>query len=99
MSRTLNVPVARLVAFLFLIVPLLTLASDKTAIEIVPEPRSMSPEVEVSARRDGSRVEADWKVRLSRIRFDPEAFPELRKFWNAASSETCAFSMTLDASK
>jgi len=41
--------------------------------------------VETRVRRDGSRVEATWEIRLSRARFDSENFPELRKFWSAAS--------------
>jgi transglutaminase-like putative cysteine protease len=41
--------------------------------------------VETRIRRDGFRVEAVWEIRLSRARFDPEHFQELRKFWSAAS--------------
>ena len=41
--------------------------------------------VETKIGRDGSRVEAVWEMRLSRVRFDPDNFAELRKFWNAAS--------------
>jgi len=38
-----------------------------------------------SFRRDGEVVEATAEIRLLRTRFEPEAFPELRKFWNAIS--------------
>ncbi len=41
--------------------------------------------VETRIRRDGTRVEANCEIRLSRVRFNPEDFPELRKFWNAIS--------------
>jgi hypothetical protein len=40
---------------------------------------------ETRIRKDGARVEAVWEIRLSRARFNPENFPELRKLWNAAS--------------
>ena len=40
---------------------------------------------ETSIRKVGPRVEAVWEIRLSRSRFNPENFQELRKLWNAAS--------------
>jgi hypothetical protein len=40
---------------------------------------------ETRIRKDGARVEAVWEIRLSRARFNPENFQELRKLWNAAS--------------
>jgi hypothetical protein len=40
---------------------------------------------ETRIRKDGARVEAVWEIRLSRSRFNPENFQELRKLWNAAS--------------
>ena len=39
-----------------------------------------------SFRREGDAVEGTAEIRLSRTRFEPEAFPELRKFWSAVST-------------
>jgi hypothetical protein len=42
-------------------------------------------EAETRIRREDTRVEAAFEIRLSRVRFDPADFPELRRFWNAIS--------------
>ena len=42
--------------------------------------------VETSYSRDGDLLRAAWELRLSRPRFAPEAFPELRKMWSAVSA-------------
>lgn len=54
-----------------------------------PEPRSLSGDgwsVKTEYSRDGELIHASWELQLSRARFDPEAFPELRKLWSAVSS-------------
>jgi hypothetical protein len=54
-----------------------------------PEPRSFSGDgwsVKTEYSRDGELIHASWELQLSRARFDPEAFPELRKLWSAVSS-------------
>ena len=54
-----------------------------------PEPRSLSGDgwsVTTSYARDGDVIHASWELQLSRTRFDPDAFPELRKLWSAVSS-------------
>lgn len=55
----------------------------------LPESQRLAGEgwaVETKISGDGSRLEAIWDMRLSRARFDPQDFQELRKFWNAAST-------------
>ncbi len=36
--------------------------------------------------REGGLIQAAWQLQLSRTRFAPEAFPELKKLWAAVSS-------------
>ncbi|PYT33401.1 MAG: hypothetical protein DMF52_15725 [Acidobacteria bacterium] len=55
---------------------------------LLPESRRVEGNgwaVETKIRRDGSHVDAICDIQLSRVRFNPEDFPELRKFWNAIS--------------
>ena len=57
----------------------------------LPDPEVISGDgwrVETSYSRDGDLMRAAWELRLSRTRFAPEAFPELRKLWSAVSSTT-----------
>ncbi len=54
-----------------------------------PEPRTFSGDgwsVKTDYSRDGGVIRASWELQLSRTRFDPDAFPELRKLWSAVSS-------------
>ena len=54
-----------------------------------PKPQSLSGvgwAVSTTYSREGAVQKATWEVRLSRTRFEPAAFPELRKFWAAVSS-------------
>jgi hypothetical protein len=54
-----------------------------------PDPEVISGDgwrVETSYGRDGDLLRAAWELRLSRTRFAPEAFPELRKMWSAVST-------------
>ncbi len=43
-------------------------------------------EAKTSYRRDTASINASWELRLSKTRFEPGDFAELRKFWTAASS-------------
>jgi uncharacterized protein DUF3857 len=55
----------------------------------LPEPQTLQGEgwaVATSYARDGKDVKATWELRLERTRFEPAAFPELRKLWSAVGS-------------
>jgi len=70
--------------------------SARTAL---PDPEVISGDgwrVETSYSRDGNLVRASWELRLSRTRFNPEAFPELRRLWSAVSSTTAWGAHLLD---
>lgn len=56
---------------------------------MAPEPQSLSGDgwaVSTTYSREGAVQKATWELRLSRTRFEPAAFPELRRFWAAVSS-------------
>ena len=63
----------------------------------LPEPQTLQGEGwegRTSFRREGDKLLASSEIRLSRTLFPPPAFPELRKFWSAASMlESGAFSV------
>jgi hypothetical protein len=46
--------------------------------------------VSSSFERQGEAVHAVWELVLTRTRFEPEAFPELRKLWSAATATSSA---------
>ena len=55
----------------------------------IPSPRALQSSgwsVTTSFSRDTDELQATWEVRLSRTRFEPEAFQELRRLWSAADS-------------
>jgi hypothetical protein len=55
----------------------------------LPQPQESKGDgwtVATTYARTAEGIVATWKVTLSRTRFEPEAFPELRKFWSAATS-------------
>ncbi|MFQ5700270.1 MAG: hypothetical protein ACE5HU_00310 [Acidobacteriota bacterium] len=55
----------------------------------LPSPRSVQGDgwsVETAYKQGELSLEATWEVRLHRTRFDPDQFPELRKFWSAVKS-------------
>lgn len=55
----------------------------------LPQPQESKGDgwaVATSYSRTPEGIVATWKVTLSRTRFEQEAFPELRRFWSAATS-------------
>lgn len=50
--------------------------------------------VKTGYSREGGAVRATWEVVLSRRRFEPDAFPELRRFWSAVTS-TAGWTLSL----
>lgn len=55
----------------------------------LPAGQSQSAEgwsVATTYAREGGVLRAAWEATLTRTRFDPEAFAELRRFWSAAAS-------------
>jgi hypothetical protein len=55
----------------------------------VPDPQSLQGKgwsVTTTYAREGGGVKATWELTLSKTRFEPAAFPELRKLWSAVAS-------------
>jgi uncharacterized protein DUF3857 len=55
----------------------------------MPDPQSLAGAgwtVQTTYAREGEVIHATWELQLSRTRFDPEAFPELRKLWSAVAA-------------
>ena len=63
------------------------------ATDPVPEPQKASGDgwaVESSFDRADGGMRGKWSATLSRTRFEPAAFPELKQFWSAASKAATA---------
>jgi hypothetical protein len=54
----------------------------------LPDPQSVTGEgwsITTGFAREGSDVKASWEMRLEKTRFEPAAFPELKKLWSAVA--------------
>jgi hypothetical protein len=63
----------------------------------LPDPQSLSGDgwsIQTTYAREGEVIHATWELQLSRTRFEPAAFPELRKLWSAVSA-TSAWDISL----
>jgi len=55
----------------------------------LPQPQSAQGEgwsVKTLYSREGEKVNATWEIVLSRVQFEADAFPDLKKFWSAMAS-------------